>query len=119
RLGEPREEVRRGIERARRAPELALGRAHDLAAQELGPELEPVADPEHGDPEAEDLAIDRGRVALVDGRGAARQDHAPRAPHLRGAGRERDDLRVDAVLAHAPRDELRVLRAEVEDEDLL
>ena len=44
----------------------------------------------------------------------------PRAPN----GRDRlvaavpgQDLAVDADLAHAPRDQLRVLRAEVEDQD--
>ena len=56
------------------------------------------------------LRVDRGRPAREDERdGVARAD-------LLGAEPVRDELRVDARLAHAPRDELAVLAAEVEDE---
>ena len=36
---------------------------------------------------------------------------------ISATGIERDDLGVDVALAHAAGDELRVLRAEVDDED--
>ena len=40
-----------------------------------------------------------------------------RRQHLGERHRARHDLGVDVRLAHAPRDQLRVLRAEVDDED--
>jgi hypothetical protein len=53
--------------------------------------------------------------------GTAGQDDAFR-PHLaeRAFGvLERHDLAIDLLLAHAPRDQLRDLRAEIDDENLV
>ncbi len=53
--------------------------------------------------------------------GAAREDDALRRERRDLLGRRvpRQDLAVDAYLAHAPRDQLRVLAAEIDDEDSL
>ncbi len=61
------------------------------------------------------------RVLIEHGSRAARQDHALRT-HRRearfglGIG---NDLAIDLLLAHAPRDQLGHLRAEVDDQDLV
>src|SRR5690606_17953734 len=60
-----------------------------------------------------------GRSGLVDARGASAQDDGRRLALrelCRGDG-VRHDLGVDARLTHASGDELRVLGAEVDDED--
>ena len=75
--------------------------------------------PSIGTPEIEERAVDRGRVLGVDARRAAGENDRAR-PHgadLLEGERAGVDLAVDALLADAPRDELGVLRAEVEDED--
>ena len=61
----------------------------------------------------------RGRALDVDRLGAAAEDHAggTAGRDLGRGDRVRDDLGVDVRLAHPPGDELRVLRAEVDDED--
>ena len=56
------------------------------------------------------LRVDRGRPAGEDER-----ERVARTERL-GCDRVRDELRVDAALAHAPRDQLRVLAAEVQNE---
>src|SRR5581483_3427554 len=78
-----------------------------------------VADAEHRDAELEQLAAAHGRPRPVDRLRAAGQDEPDRVAlaDLLLRHVERVHLAVDAVLAHAPRDELRVLAAEVEDED--
>src|SRR5690606_16829005 len=90
-----------------------------LATEEVADELHAVADAEHGDTQLEDLGVDRGRAVLEDARGTAGEDDRRGLQRLDGgdAHRARVDLTVDAELADAPGDELRVLAAEVEDED--
>jgi hypothetical protein len=100
---------------------LALLRGLDLAAELVGDELQAVADAEHRDAEVENALVDAGRALAVHARGAAREDDGARVHGgelLEGEG-ARVDLAVDALLPDAPRDELRVLGAEVEDEDEL
>ena len=62
-----------------------------------------------------------GAPVLVDGGGAAREDQRPRVaePDPLDVGVVRQQLREDPALAEPPRDQLRVLAAEVEHEDLL
>ena len=81
-----------------------------LAMNEIAPE-----DPR--DPRSS--AARRGRALDVHRRGAAAEDDRLRVlgQQLRGRDRVRDDLAVDVRLADAAGDELRVLRAEVDDED--
>src|SRR5690606_14057500 len=93
--------------------------ALDLAAEQAAEQLHAVADPEHGDAELEDARIDRRGPLGVDARGPPGEDDRLRLElahtgELEGAG---VDLAEDVLLADAPRDELGVLRAEVEDED--
>src|SRR5262249_37169591 len=88
------EERARRVEVALGPPELAVRRGLALAAQELGAELEPVADSEDRDAEREDLLVDRRRVVLVDRRGPAREDDPLHSFDGARSGREGDDLRI-------------------------
>ena len=99
-----------------RAAELGQPGALDHAAQSLRHRLEAVADAENRDAGVEQRRVDRRRTLGVDGRRAARQDHRGRlsGDDLRDRHRVRDDLAVDVGLAHPARDQLRVLRAEVD-----
>ncbi len=97
-----------------------LARLHP-AAELLRHRLHSVADPEHGHAELEH----RGR-RLVGGfpvrrEVAAGKDYALGAESAHeGVGYVAGmDLAIDFRLAHAARDELRVLRTEIEDENLL
>jgi hypothetical protein len=60
------------------------------------------------------------RSALrIDGRGSAAEDERVRAAGVQRLGRYlvADELGIDPALADAPRDQLRVLPTEVDDED--
>src|SRR5262249_2206673 len=61
------------------------------------------------------------RIDSCDRLGAAGENHAARGErtHLRVTDVPGVDLAVDAELAHASGDELRVLRAEIEDQDAM
>ena len=63
--------------------------------------------------------VEVGRALRVDGRRPAGEDERGRVARGDLGRREpvADELRVDARLAHAPRDQLAVLPAEVDDED--
>src|SRR5207245_638154 len=91
----------------------------DPAAELEREQLRSVADAERGDPLLEDRRIHPRCTLGVHRRRTTREDERSRvaAPDLLGARAVRDELRVDARLAHAPRDQLRVLAAEVDDED--
>ena len=93
----------------------------DLAAELLREQLLAVADGQHGNARVEDV-LRRARRPLVRDRArAAGKDHRLRRNLRKGLLRalKRRDLAIDARLAHAPRDELRDLRAEVDDEHLI
>ena len=98
--------------------ELGDARAIDAAAEVEREELHPVADAERGNAEPEDGRIDARRSVGVHGRRPAAEDERVRVPraHLFGRHRVRNELGVDAALAHAARDQLRVLPTEVDDE---
>ena len=101
--------------------ELALVRGFGGAAKLRRHRLHAVADPEQRQPAVEHLAR-RGRGARQRGRfGPAGQDDALRAEgrDLRRVVIPGPDFAVHADLAHAAGDQLRVLRAEVEDQDLV
>src|SRR6266540_141796 len=102
----------------RRLAELGHPGAVDAAAELLSHQLHPVADAERGDAELEQLRIDTRRAFRVHRRRAAAQDQrerVARANPIRSNGVP-DQLRIDAAFAHPPRDQLRVLPAEVDDE---
>ena len=100
---------------------LALVAGTDLAAQLLRHEVQAVTDAEHGHSEMQHLLVGRGRVGVIDGRRASGEDDAGGRIALdffqRGGAGEDDG--EDVLFADAARDELRVLRAEVEDDDRL
>ena len=91
----------------------------NVAAQVQRHLLDAVAETQDGDAQLEDGRIHVRRALGVHARRTAREDHRRRraARDLLGRDVERHDLRVDPGLADATRDELRVLRPEVEDED--
>ena len=75
--------------------------------------------PSVGIPSEKIVGVDVGRAVRVDRRRAAGEDQRRRISRrdlCRGEPVS-DELRVDPRLAHAPRDELAVLAAEVDDED--
>ena len=106
----------RGVER--RLAELAHARPLDRAAEVERHELGAVADAEHGDAELVQARVDPRRRVGVDRGGPAAQDQRRglAGARLRGGDPVADELGVDAALAHAARDQLRVLAAEVEHE---
>ena len=102
-----------------RLAELGRAGALDGAAEVARHELHAVADAERRDAEREDRRVELGRAVRIHRRRAAGEDERGRVPRrdLRGREPVPDELRVDARLAHAPRDQLAVLAAEVDDED--
>src|SRR5207253_1312589 len=92
--------------------------AVDPAAELLRHQVHPVTDAEGRYPELEEARVDARRSLGIDRRRAPREDDRGRVagPDLRSGGAVRDELGVDARLANAPRDQLRVLPPEVEHE---
>jgi hypothetical protein len=109
------------LELQQRAPVLAILAALDHAAEPQGQDLHAVADAEDRDTEAGQRGIEVRRVRIERARGAAREHDARRVPRPDRVERERRrmDLAVDALLAQPSRDELRELRAVVEDQDAI
>ena len=101
----------------RRFAELARGTI-DATAELLRHQLHPVTDAERRHAELEDLRIDLRRALGVHRGGTTGEDQRDRVPppQLLRARAMRDELRVDTCLAHAARDQLRVLAAEVDHE---
>ena len=117
--GRPPKSSLSGSTRTSARPNSAPPVRSTLAAEVAGHELHAVADAENGDAQLEDAGVGVGRALRVDRRRPAGEDERQRAPR-RDRRRRRgvvDELRVDAALAHAPGDQLRVLAAEVDDED--
>ena len=102
-----------------RVAELAVRGRRDPAAELRGHGLHAVADAEHRHAELEHGVRRARRHVVRDRLRAAGEDDAARAEPADGvvAAVPGQDFAVDADLAHAPRDQLRVLRAEVEDQD--
>ncbi len=97
-----------------------VGGAH-FAAQLVHHELQAVTDAQHRQSEMQDALVRRRRVGVVDGRRPARQHDARGRVALDfvergGAGQDDGE---DVLFADAARDELRILRAKVEDDDRL
>ena len=103
------------------AAELAMMAALDLAAELLRHRLLAVADAKDRNAGLVERRRRQRRAFLVHRRRPAGQDHRLR-PHLakRAFGLlERHDFRIHALLAHAPRDELGHLRAEIDDQNFV
>ena len=119
--GQPGQQLARLADRELRAPELADLGALDAPAERQRDELHAVTDAQHRDAELEQLRVEPRRAVGVHRRRAAAEDQALRpAPRdLLGADVVGQQLAEDAALAHAPGDQLRVLAAVVEDDDLV
>ena len=101
------------------AAELAVVAAFDAAAHLRHHGLLAVADAEHRQARLEHPVGRARRAELGDAGRAAREDHGLGLQPLQGVLGlvEGHDLGVDALLAHAPGDQLRHLAAEIDDED--
>ena len=105
----------------KRAAELLVLAQRDAAAQFVAHRLHAVTNAEHRNTEAEDdvggarggALSDRGRPARQDDR--ARSEIADRPL----GDSKRVDLAIDTALAHAARDQLRHLAAEIENQDAI
>jgi hypothetical protein len=115
------EQLARRADRDARVAELAMMPRLDLAAELLRHRLHAVADAEDRHAGVEHLLRCVRRAGFDARLRAAREDDALRRElrDLRGIVVPRPDLAIHADLAHAARDELGVLRAEIEDEDLV
>ena len=91
----------------------------DFAAEIAGDQLRAVTEPEDRHSGVVDRRVDRRRVGGMDGRRTAREDdrRGPPRQHLGDRHRTRHDLGVHVRFPHAPGDQLRVLRPEVDDEN--
>jgi hypothetical protein len=91
----------------------------DLATEVQRHLLDAVAEAEHGDAELQDARVHMRRPVGVDRCGAAGKDERRgcAALHLFDRYVERNDLGVHPRLTDPARDQLRVLRTEVENED--
>ena len=101
------------------APELLVLAQGHAAAQFVAHRLHAVADAEHRDAEPEHGVRRPRRRPLGDRGRATRQDDRARikVAELVLPDRKRVDFAIDPALAHAPRDQLRDLAAEIEDQD--
>ena len=100
------------------AAELAGVAAFDLAAEARHHGLLAIADAEDRNAGVDDLGRELRRAGLMHGCRAAGEDDGL-GQHRREGGLglvERHDLGIDACLPHPPRDQLGVLRAEIDDE---
>ena len=113
-----RKDARLG-DRRRRSPKLAQAGLRYRSAEGAGHELKPVTDAHDGEPRLEESRVDVGRALLVHGGRAPAQDDGRgiSGEHVGRAHRVRNDLGVDVRLSHAARDQLGILRPEVDDED--
>ena len=103
------------------AAELAVMAALDLAAELLRHRLLAVADAEHRHAGLIERRRRQRRARLVHRGRTAGEDHALGA-HVGEGGLRllvRHDLGIDAFLAHAPGNQLRDLRAEIDDQNLI
>jgi hypothetical protein len=99
--------------------ELTMVAGQHAAAELLRHGLHAVADAEHGNAELEHHLRRARRLLVGDGLRAAREDDALRLPlaDVVAGDVPGQDFAEHALLAHAARDELGVLGAEVEDQD--
>jgi len=92
----------------------ARSRLH-LAAEGVGEILRAVADAQQRQPPLDRREVGRRSLGIAHREGAARENHTPHRSVDRRNLVEGLDLAIDVQLAHTPRNELRVLRSEVEN----
>src|SRR5262249_23261039 len=117
--GNAREEIAVVVDGDAGATVLAVGGAGNGAAGKEVQDPHAVADAEHRHAEIDDRAIGERRALGVHARRTPGEDDAlgRELANPRQRKVERMDLAVDALLADAAGDELRVLAAEIEDQD--
>ena len=95
----------------------ALGGRADLSAEMVDDEVQSVADAEGGQVELEKRGVGFRSVGIVDGRWATGEDDAERLVgfNFRDGRRAGEDDGEDVQFADTASDELRILRAEIED----
>src|SRR5690606_15402680 len=100
---------------------LALVARLNVAAELQCHQMLAVADPQGREPQRENGGIALRRVFAVDGVGTSAEDDGARRRLANGvdAGSARDDFTVHLALAHPTGNELRVLRAVVENQNAL
>ena len=91
----------------------------NFASESVDNELQAIADAEDGNAEVEDFLVGMRRAIVVDGGWSARQNNADGrvTANFIELDVEGKDYREDLIFADAARDELRILRAEVENND--
>ena len=99
--------------------ELALRRRRDRAAQRMGHQLHAVTDPEHRYVEIEQSSVALRRAGIRNALRSAGEDDACGFAFGDFLGRRvgRPYFGVDRQLPQAPSDQLRVLRAEIQNDD--
>ena len=119
-FADPIEELRaiRDVQHARAV--FAPGAELHLAAQMVRHQLHPVANSQHRKAERKNLRIEVRRAFVVNAGRPARKHDALRLQRRDFLRRdiEANDLRIDLAFANPPRDDLGVLRTEIEDENL-
>ena len=100
-------------------PELALAARANCTAKLCGHRLHAETDTEYRHVGFEHRSSHTRRLTAQHGLGAAGKNNAPRRERLDDCTVDvpRMNFRVDTAFTDAPRDELRVLRTEVEDQD--
>ena len=100
---------------------LALGRRTDFAAQMVHDEMESIADAKDRNAQRQHARIRFGRIGIVNRRRTAGKNHADGLVGLNVSQRRRTGQHhgKDILFADAPRDELRILRPEIEDDNCL
>jgi hypothetical protein len=111
-------DIQHGVVRAAELPHLGT---LDAPAEREHERLHAVADAQHRDPELQQRRIQARSARRVHRRRAAGEDQPLRiaAGDLLDADVVRQELGEHAALAHAPRDQLGVLAAVVQDDDLV
>src|ERR1017187_8974182 len=97
-----------------------MSAGNDVAAGEMIGELQAVADAQDGNAQIEEFRIAGRRPRFVNAGRPAREDDAAslQPAYPLGGDVGADELAEDVLLAHPPGNELGVLRAEVEDQDV-
>ena len=100
---------------------LALRPRADLAAEVMNDEVKAITDAERGHAKLQNLCVRRRCIVVVNRRGPAGEHDADGLVALNFSKRNRagQDHGEDVELANPARDELGVLRAEIEDNDCL
>ena len=100
---------------------LALGARANLAAEIVHDEVQAVADAKHGQAQLEHGGVGHGRVSVIYRRGTAGEDDAEWLVGLdfRKWGSTGKNDGKDVLFADAAGNQLRILRAEVKDNDCL